>query len=46
MCCSTLSLYSFVNLEHIVSVILTSQMISNYMKHPVYICIHNSIFFL
>ena len=32
--CSTLSLFSFINLDHVDSVIFTSQVISNFMKHP------------
>ena len=31
------SLLSFINLDNIVSVIYTSQMTYNFMKHPVYI---------
>ena len=37
---STLNVFSFINHDHIVSVIFASKMISNVSKHPVYIYMH------
>ena len=35
----------FIILDHIVSVMFTSQMISSFMKHPIYMCVSVCVLF-